>query len=106
MFHFLEEATGSGATSWIPTILVLAGFVAFFYFFIIRPQKKQDREAQEMRNSLSIGDEVTTIGGIVGRIISIKGETFVLETTKAGTKLRFLKSAVRTVDVKAEDSEG
>lgn len=102
MFYFLEEAAGGG---WLMTILALVGFGAFFYFFIIRPQKKQDREAAEMRNSLAIGDEVTTIGGIVGRIISIKGETFVLETTKAGTKLRFLKSAVRTVDVKAEDSE-
>ena len=56
-----------------------------------------------MRDSLAVGDEVTTIGGIIGKIVSIKGETFVLETTKDKTKIRFLKGAVRSVDVKAAD---
>lgn len=58
-----------------------------------------------MRNSLSIGDEITTIGGIIGKIVSIKEETLVLETTKEKTKIRILRSAVRTVDVKAEDAQ-
>ena len=58
-----------------------------------------------MRNNLQVGDEVTTIGGIIGRIVSIKDETCVLETTKNGTKIRFLKSAIRNVDVKAEDAQ-
>lgn len=104
MFHFLEETTSSGG-GLTTTLLMLAAVVAFFYFFIIRPQKKQDRENNEMRSNLAIGDEVTTIGGIIGKIVSIKEETLVLETTKAGTKIRFLKSAIRSVDVKAEDSE-
>ena len=56
-----------------------------------------------MRDSLAVGDEVTTIGGIIGKVVSIKGETFVLETTKDKTKIRFLKGAVRSVDVKAAD---
>ena len=56
-----------------------------------------------MRNNLAVGDEITTIGGIIGKVISIKGETFVLETTKDKTKIRFLKGAVRNVDVKAAD---
>ena len=105
MFHFLEEAASSGGSGWAGTLLLLGGVVLFFYFFIIRPQKKQDRENAEMRNALAIGDEVTTIGGVIGKIVSIKEETLVLETTKAGTKIRFLKSAIRSVDVKAEDSE-
>ena len=73
------------------------------YFFMIRPQKKQEKKDAEMRNSLQVGDEVTTIGGIIGKVISVKGETFVLETTKDKTKIRFLKGAIRSVDVKAAD---
>ena len=75
----------------------------FLYFFMIRPQKKQQQEEQNMRNGLAVGDEVTTIGGIIGKVIAIKDETFVLETTKDKTKIRFLKAAVRNIDVKAAD---
>ena len=78
-------------------------FVAM-YFLTIRPQKKAEKEANDMRNSLQVGDEITTIGGIIGRIVSIKEETCVIETSRDGTKIRILKSAVSRVDVKAEDS--
>ena len=82
---------------------MLIGMLVFLYFFMIRPQKKQQQEEQQMRNGLAVGDEVTTIGGIIGKVVSIKGETFVLETTKDKTKIRFLKGAVRNIDVKASD---
>ena len=85
------------------SIIILVAFIAVFYFFGIRPQRKQEKEAAEMRNNLVVGDEVTTIGGIIGKIVSIKEETFVLETTRDHTRIRFLKSAVRSVDVHAED---
>ena len=75
----------------------------FLYFFMIRPQKKQEKKDAEMRDSLEVGDEVTTIGGIIGKVVSIKDQTFVLETTKDKTKIRFLKGAIRSVDVKASD---
>ncbi|MBO7169879.1 MAG: preprotein translocase subunit YajC [Clostridia bacterium] len=84
------------------TILMLVLFFVVLYFFMIRPQKKQEKKDAEMRNALAVGDEVTTIGGIIGKVVSIKGETFVLETTREKTKIRFLKGAVRSVDVKAE----
>ena len=107
-FAFLLETAGEGAnqgngTSWIGTVIMIVALVAFFYFFVIRPQKKQEKKDAEMRDSLAVGDEVTTIGGIIGKVISIKGDTFVLETTKDKTKLRFLKGAVRSVDVRAAD---
>ena len=89
--------------SLVITLVMLVGFGLFFYFFMVRPQKKQEKKDAEMRDSLSVGDEVTTIGGIIGKVVSIKGETFVLETTKDKTKIRFLKGAVRSVDVKAAD---
>ena len=89
----------------IGTIIILVAMVAIFYFFLYRPQKKQDKAQNEMRNGLTVGDEITTIGGIIGKIVSIKEETIVIETTKEKTKIRLLRSAVRTVDVHAEDAK-
>ena len=83
-------------------ILMIVMLVAMWWF-TSRSQKKRDKEAQDMRDALQVGDEVTTIGGIIGKVVSIKGETFVLETTKDKTKIRFLKGAIRSVDVKAAD---
>ena len=106
MLNFLlDTATGtSGAGSTLPmTLITIVLFGVIMYFFMIRPQKKQEKEHNEMKNSLAVGDEVTTIGGIIGKVISIKEDTFVLETTKDRTKIRFLKGAIRSVDVKIAD---
>ena len=107
--NYISLLEGEGASvnpvQGIGTIVMLVAMVAIFYFFLYRPQKKQDKAQNEMRNSLSIGDEITTIGGIIGKIVSIKEETLVLETTKEKTKIRILRSAVLTVDVKAEDAQ-
>ena len=86
------------------TIGMLVLVVVVFYFLLIRPQKKQEKEAQRMRDNMKVGDEVTTIGGIVGKIVSLKDETVVIETTKDKTHIRFLRAAIRSVDVVAEDS--
>ena len=86
-------------------IILLVAMFAIMYFLMIRPQKKQEQEAQRMRDNLAVGDEITTIGGIIGEIVSIKDETVTIETSKAGTKIRFLKSAIRSVDVSAEDKK-
>lgn len=105
MFDFLlmlEEAGNSGGL-WVTIVMVLLLFV-FMYFFMIRPQKKQEKAANEMRDALQVGDEVTTIGGIIGKIVSIKDDTLVLETTKQRTQIRFLKGAIRNVDVKVADA--
>ena len=109
MFNLLENTTtptggGDLLTSLFPILMLVVMFVAM-YFLTIRPQKKAEKEANDMRNNLQVGDEVTTIGGIIGRIVSIKDETCVIETTKNGTKIRFLKSAIRNVDVKAEAAQ-
>ena len=109
MLNFLltgaETATNSNGLGGLLSLLPIVLIFVVMYFLMIRPQKKQEKEAQEMRDSLAVGDEVTTIGGIIGEIVSIKDETVVIETTKAGTKIRFLKSAIRSVDVSAEDKK-
>ena len=79
--------------------------IAAMYFLMIRPQKKQEKEKQAMMNALEVGDEITTIGGIIGKIVSIKEETLVLETSHDRTRIRILKTAVSRVDVKAEDAQ-
>ncbi|MBO7170143.1 MAG: preprotein translocase subunit YajC [Clostridia bacterium] len=95
-----ETTTPSGLPSWV-TFVMLGGVAVFFYFFMIRPQRKQEKEANNMRNSLEIGDEVVTIGGIIGQIVSIKGDTVTIATSKDRNKIRFLKTAIREVTVKA-----
>ena len=101
------EAAQSGLSSNpIMLIITFVAMIAIFYFFMYRPQKKQEKEQQNMRNSLAVGDEITTIGGIIGRVVAIKEETLVIETSKERTKIRILRSAIRSIDVKAEDSQG
>ena len=108
-FVFALDAASTGTTGdpmgTVTMLLMLVGVVVVFYFFGIRPQKKQEKENNNMRNNLTVGDEITTIGGIIGKIVSIKEETCVIETTHERTKIRILKTAVSRVDVKAEDSE-
>ena len=89
------------STMGMPIILILA--MVAMWWFSSRSQKKRDKEAQDMRDSLQVGDEVTTIGGIIGKVVSVKDETFVLETTKERTHIRFLKAAIRSVDVRVAD---
>ncbi len=94
-----DAMKGQGLT----TILMIVVMIAVFYFFMYRPQKKQERETAAMRNSLEVGDEITTIGGIIGKVVSIKEETVMIETGRDGTKIRILRNAIKSIDVKAED---
>ena len=103
MFHFALTANEGGSSIWM-TVIMIVLMIGVMYFFVMRPQKKQEKETKNMRDSLQVGDEITTIGGIIGKIISIKEETVMIETGHDRTKIRILKSAVSRVDVKAEDS--
>ncbi len=106
MFYLTTDTTtaANGAQA-ITTVVMLVAMIAIFYFFMYRPQKKQEKEAANMRDSLQVGDEITTIGGIIGKIVSIKDETVLIETSNERNKIRILRSAVRNVDVHAEDAD-
>ncbi|MGN0994054.1 MAG: preprotein translocase subunit YajC [Butyricicoccus sp.] len=69
--------------------------IAIFYFFMIRPQRKRDKEEREMRNSVQPGDEICTIGGFIGRVVSVKDDTLVIETSADRTRLRMYRWAIR-----------
>ena len=105
MIRFLEAAGEQSPYSSLVSIGLMVAMFALLYFFMIRPQKKQEKETAQMRDNLEVGDEITTIGGIIGKIISIKEETCVIETSRERTTLRILKSSVLRVDVHAEDAE-
>lgn len=100
LFLLLEEQPAPQNSGWV-TIALMVGVLVIMYFIMIRPQKKQQKQIDDMRNNLQIGDEITTIGGIIGKIVSIKDETCIIETGRDGVRMRILRSAVRCVDVPA-----
>lgn len=100
-----NSGTDNGGLGSIIYMIILVLMLVALYFFTIRPQKKQEKQVQEMRNQIQVGDEITTIGGIIGKVISIKEETLMIETGHDRTKIRILRDAVKKVDVKAEDAQ-
>ena len=106
-FLFAEAATGGAgaAGSGISTIIMLVAFIAIFYFMIYRPQKKQEKETANMRDNLQIGDEISTTGGIIGRVVKIKEDIVTIETGSDKNKLKIFKWAVRAVEIPANSEE-
>ena len=82
--------------SYISLFFTLALMLVMLYFMIYRPQKKQEKKDAAMRSSLEIGDQVTTIGGVIGRVVAIKDDTFVLET--GADRVKITKNAISSVE--------
>lgn len=95
-------AEGGSPTSQYTGIIMMVVLVALMYFMMIRPQKKRQKEEQEMRSSLEIGDEIITIGGIVGKVVTIREQDLVIETGADKTKMRIQRWAVNTNVTKTE----
>ena len=76
------------------SIIMIVLMLAFMYFFLIRPENKRKKTEQEMRNSLTVGDNITTIGGITGTICAVKENTIVIESGADRVRIEFLKSAI------------
>lgn len=97
---FLETASGSGSM-W-PSIIMMALIIVVFWFFIIRPQRKKDKETAKMRSELQVGDEIVTIGGIIGIIVSMKEDSLVIETGSDRSKVRLARWAISGKNTTAE----
>ena len=93
MYLFLTQTASSGTGS---MILMLALMFAIFYFFIIRPENKKKKQTDEMRNSLSLGDEITTIGGITGKLVQITEDTVTFETGEDRVRIQIKKWGIST----------
>lgn len=91
---------GSQAMSSIIMIVLL---FALMYFMMIRPEKKRKQQAQQMRDGLKKGDTITTIGGIIGKVVSLTQDTFVIETSEDRVRIEFAKWALSTVGVQTSE---
>ena len=96
MLSILASSGASSAAGMGGMILWLVILFAFMYFFMIRPENKRKKQAQAMRDSLTVGDEITTIGGIIGTICAVKENTIVIETGADRVRIEFTKWAVST----------
>ena len=103
--YFIAAAAPSSSESLLPTILMMVAVIAVFYFTILRPQKKQEKEIAKMRDNLQIGDEISTNGGILGRVVKIKDDIVTIETGSDKNKLKIFKWAVRAVEIPADAEE-
>ena len=102
-----DAAEGANNSSMIIMIVVYAAIFAALYFFLIRPNSKKKKEEAQMRNSLEIGDEITTIGGMIGRVVAIKDDedAIIIETGSDRVKMKFKKWCISTVDTVKEKPE-
>lgn len=96
--QFLSSAAAGGSQpgSSSTMIIMLVAMFALMYFLMIRPQKKRQKEEQQMRDNIQVGDDIVTIGGICGRVISIKEDSYVIETGADKCRIKILKGAVQT----------
>ncbi len=100
-----ETATAEQPSAWAQILSLVVPFAILavvFYFFILRPQKKQQRETQQMRDSIARGDTVVTAGGIIGIVITVKDDMVLLESSGDKTKIQVQKWAISSILDKAE----
>lgn len=97
------EAEPAGILSILTMIVPLALMVLIFWLFIIRPEKKRNKEMQNMLDSLQVADEVVTNGGIIGRVLSVQKDTVLIETGSDRTKIRVVKSAIARCNTEHEN---
>lgn len=89
----MTQGTNQGVTS----ILLMTALLVLIYFMMIRPQRKKDKADKEMRANLKVGDEIITIGGVIGKIEKINDKSVVISTTSGKNKIEFLKTAIASV---------
>lgn len=99
----MEGQPVDGVAAIIGSLLPFILMIVIFYFFIIRPQRKREKETREMLESLKVGDNVTTIGGICGKIVAIRDDILTVEVGTDKVKLVFERWAIRSVDKPISD---
>ena len=92
--NFVTLTAGGNQTPGWLSIVMLVGMVVLMYFMLIRPQRKQQKKEKEMRDNLQIGDEIVTIGGICGRVVSLKEDSLVIEYSGDSTKIQMQRSSI------------
>ena len=102
MFNLLTTTPDVAGTGGMGSMMImLIGMIVLFYFLMIRPENKRKKEAEQMRSALKEGDKITTIGGIVGTVVSVKDDKFVIETGADQVRIEFAKWALSTNETAA-----
>ena len=96
MLYFLTGIDPNAGSPMGATVIMLIAMVAIFYFLMIRPENKRKKEAEQMRSALKEGDQITTIGGIVGTVVNVKEDKFVIETGADQVRIELMKWALST----------
>ena len=96
-------AGGDTGGSMISSLIMMLLLLVMMYFFMIKPEKKRKKEAQDMRDSLEVGDKIITIGGIVGRVVHISGDRLTFETGEDRVRLEVTKWAISSNESKNKD---
>lgn len=94
LFYANPDVGGAGAMGSL--LIPLVVMVALMYFLMIRPESKRKKQAEQMRNSLKKGDQITTIGGIVGKIVQVSDDNIIIETSDDRVRMELTKWAVST----------
>ena len=102
LLQMASGAAADGKNGTATYIIMMVVLIALMYFMMIRPQKKRQKEEQEMRSSLEIGDDIITIGGIVGKVVTIREEDLIIETGADRNKMRIQRWAINTNVTKTE----
>lgn len=89
-----EGQGGNSVVALLTTIVPLVLMIGIFYFLLIRPEKKRSKKMKEMLDNLQVADEVVTTGGIIGRVLSVKEDTVLIETGSDRTRIRVLRSSI------------
>ena len=105
MLNFLTAAEAAPVMCMSSTIIMLVVMLAVMYFMLIRPENKRKKEAEAMRSSLKVGDKITTIGGVVGKVVDIKDDKFVIESGADQVRIEFAKWALSTNETAAENAK-
>ena len=92
MIQFLEATGTAGGMG--SSILMIVAMLAIFYFMLIRPENKRKKEAEQTRNSVKKGDEITTIGGVVGTVVAVKEDKLVIETSADQVRIELMTWAI------------
>ena len=91
----VASGSAAGAAGMGSMLIWLVAMVAMFYFLLIRPQKKRDKETARMRANLEVGDEIVTVGGIIGTVVVIKDDHLIIETGSDRSKVRITRWAAQ-----------
>ena len=100
---FADDAATTAGGGGGSMIIMIVLMIVVFYFFLIRPENKKKKKAEEMRNSLAVGDTITTIGGIMGRIVAVKSNSIVFETGEDRVRLEVTKWAISSTGKQTEE---